>query len=157
MLHRTELHINEMIKANRHNACESAGTVSDLQNIDYSGKIVQETLTHQQRIGILHLSQTHQMSLRQVSRCCGIPFSTVRQSIFEYNQTGRTNRLLTRSTKVKLLDDRLKDQFAIAERSKRIAKRRQQNLKLLAGSVTSPMKFDVNKKVSKFAKEVKFE
>ena len=48
------------------------------ENFDYSSKVVQETLTHQQRIEIIYLSVVHNQSLRQISHFVTVPFSTVR-------------------------------------------------------------------------------
>lgn len=48
------------------------------QDFDYSSKVIQETLTHKQRIDIIYLSVVHEQSLRLISQSTEVPFSTVR-------------------------------------------------------------------------------
>ena len=48
------------------------------KDFDYSSKVMQETLTHQQRIEIIYLSVVHEYSLRGISQFLHVPFSTVR-------------------------------------------------------------------------------
>lgn len=96
----------------------------DLCNFDYSSKVVQETLTHQQRIEIIYLSIVHGQSLRFISQFVEVPFSTVRQAINEYNTSKRTNKLLTRSTKTRLIQDREEYAKIVAKRKQQIGKRR---------------------------------
>lgn len=61
--------------------------------------MLQETLTHQQRIDAIYLSTVHEMSYREISEYRMIPFSTVRLIIQDFKKTSRTNKFHTYSMK----------------------------------------------------------
>lgn len=108
-----------------------------------TGKMMQLTLTHQQRIDIIHLSVNHGMSYREISNYRLIPFSTVRQTIQEFKKTERTNKLHTHSTKVKLLSDHAQYKNALRARRKLI----RQRIRQAGGDKSRPNKEKKTRKI----------
>ena len=86
-----------------------------------SGKLLQLTLSHQQRIDVIYLSQVHGLSYRTIANYRLIPFSTVRQTVQEYKKSTRTNKMHTHSTKLKLIGDRFIQERVLARRRQVIA------------------------------------
>lgn len=85
-------------------AHESERTFMMRDNI--TGKFVQETHKHQNRIDIIYEAIVHNQTYRQIARRLNVPFSTVRLYIQEYRRTGRTNKLMTQTARVRALEQR---------------------------------------------------
>ena len=92
--------------------------------------MLQETLTHQQRIDVIHLSLNHGISYRTISEYRKIPFSTVRLIVQEFKKTQRSNKLHTFSMKQKLLRDQEKHQMVHKLRREAIQQRRNKRLNI---------------------------
>lgn len=63
-------------------------------------------VSFEDRLEILHLFKSHQLSACEIAKILGKKYSTIRSIILTFDKTGRINKLLTLSAKKIIMENR---------------------------------------------------